>query len=202
MCDVGRRLWQRDLIGASEGNITCRLNSRQLLCTPIGLSKGHLRPADLVVTDLNGKLLRGDRPPSSEIKLHLAIYKARKDCQAVIHAHPPAATAFSVAGEPIPDDILPESAMVLGCVATVPFAFPGTDEVPQSLEPFLEDHKTLLLSHHGAAVMGADLWSAYDRMETLERVAKVLLFAKMLGGAKPMPHSAFERLSSAFTGRI
>ena len=202
MCDVGRRLWQRDLIGAAEGNITCRLNSRHLLCTPTGLSKGHLRPNDLVVTDMSGNLVRGDRLPSSEIRLHVAIYRARKDCQAVIHAHPPVATAFSVAGEPIPDDILPESAMVLGCVATVPFAFPGTDEVPQKLEPFLEGHKTLLLSHHGAAVMGADLWSACNRLETLERVAKVLLYAKLLGGAKPMPQSAFERLSSALASKL
>lgn len=178
------------------------MNSRQLLCTPSGPSKGHLRPSDIVVTDMSGKLLRGEGSPSSEIKLHLAIYRTRKDCQSVIHAHPPVATAFSVAGEPIPDDVLPESAIVLGCVATVPFAFPGTDEVPRSLEPFLEDHKTMLLSHHGAAVLGANLWDAYNRMETLERVAKILLFARLMGGPRPMPESALAKLSGAFTGTL
>lgn len=151
---------------------------------------------------MSGKLLRGEGSPSSEIKLHLAIYRTRKDCQSVIHAHPPVATAFSVAGEPIPDDVLPESAIVLGCVATVPFAFPGTDEVPRSLEPFLEDHKTMLLSHHGAAVLGANLWDAYNRMETLERVAKILLFARLMGGPRPMPESALAKLSGAFTGTL
>lgn len=195
MCEVGRRLWLRNLIGATEGNFTCRLSPRQLLCTPSGASKGHLRPDDLLIIDPNGKLVRGNGEPSSEIKLHLGIYKARPDCHAVVHAHPPIATAFTVAGEDIPDDVLPESAYVLGSVVTVPFAFPGTDEVPMRLEPFLEDHKTFLLSHHGAAALGRDLWDACYRMETLERVAAVLLAAKQLGAVRPMPQTAYERLA-------
>jgi L-fuculose-phosphate aldolase len=164
------------------------------------MSKGHLRPDDLVLIDLGGKP-QGDARPSSEIKLHLAMYRARKDCGAVIHAHPPIATAFTVAGEDIPDNILPESAMVLGSVATVPFAYPGTDEVPAALEPFLADHKTFLLSHHGAAVMGADLMDAYNRMETLERIARVIWLAKSMGQVRPMPDAAFDRLlKTAFHG--
>jgi L-fuculose-phosphate aldolase len=195
MCEVGRRLWQRGLVGGTEGNISCRLSPRQLLCTPSGCSKGHLRPDDLVIIDLNGAPVKGGQP-SSEIRLHTVIYKHRKDCQAVVHAHPPVATGFTVAGEDIPDNVLPEAGMVLGSVATVPFTYPGTDEVPQAMEPFLEDHKTFLLSHHGAATMGSDLWDAYHRMETLERVANILLVARLVDSIRPMPDKAFDRLAA------
>lgn len=193
MCEIGRRLWQRGLVGAAEGNLTVRLNSKHLLCTPAGASKGHMRPDDLVVIDLRGKHVRGGEP-SSEIKLHLAIYRARADCQAVVHAHPPVATGFSLAGETIPDNLLPEAAYVLGSVATVPFAMPGSDEVPDSIGPLLADHKTFLLSHHGAVVMGRDLVDAYNRMETLERIARIILTARVLGGAHPMPDRAFDHM--------
>jgi len=145
LCEVGRRLWQRGLIGASEGNLSVRLNSKYLLCTPSGASKGHLKPNDLVVIDLKGNPVRDtDARPSSEIKLHLRCYQIRKDCQAVIHAHPQTATGFALAGEEIPDNLMPEAAIVLGSVATVPFAMPGTNEVPDLLEPLLPDHKTFL----------------------------------------------------------
>lgn len=203
ICEVGRRLWLRGLIGATEGNITCRLSPRQFLCTPTGKSKGHLKPDEIVVIDSSGNPVGNSGKPSSEIKLHLAMYRARKDCQAVIHAHPPIATGFTVAGEDIPDNVLPEAAIVLGSVATVPFAYPGTDEVPMALEPFLEDHKVFLLSHHGAATMGSDLFDAYHRMETLERVAHILMVAKSLGAVRPMPDAAFDRLSiTALNGNL
>lgn len=202
LCEIGRRLWQRGLVGATEGNLSARLSERRILCTPAGLSKGHLKPDDLVVIDTAGNPV-GDGQPSSEIKLHIAIYQARKDCQAVIHAHPPVATGFALAGETIPDNLLPESAVVLGSVATVPFAFPGTDEVPNAIAPLLEDHKTFLMSHHGAVVMGRDLTDAYNRMETLERIAKVVLVAKLLDGPRPMPNSAFDRLlATALNGSL
>lgn len=134
MCEVGRRLWQRDLVGGCEGNLTVRLSSRQILCTPSGVSKGHLKPNELVIIDNHGNPIAGGQP-SSEIKLHLRILAKRKDCNAVIHAHPPVATAFALAGEDIPDNLLPESAYVLGSVATVPFGMPGTDDLPDKLEP-------------------------------------------------------------------
>ncbi len=193
MCEMGRRLWQRDLIGATEGNLSVRLSADSLLCTPSGLSKGHLQPPDLVVISLDGEVLKGSAP-SSEIKLHLRIYEKRPDCMAVIHAHPPVATGFALAGESIPDNLLPEAAMVLGPVALAPFAMPGTDEAPDSIEPLLADHKTILLSHHGAVTMGNSLLDAFNRMETLERVARIVLTARVLGGAEPMPSAAFEQL--------
>lgn len=202
LCEIGRRLWQRGLVGATEGNLSVRLSERRILCTPSGLSKGHLKPDDLVVVDTAGNPV-GEGSPSSEIKLHLAIYQVRKDCRAVIHAHPPVATGFALAGETIADNLLPESAIVLGSVATVPFAFPGTDDVPNAIAPLLEDHKTFLMSHHGAVVLGRDLTDAYNRMETLERIAKVVLVAKLLDAPRPMPDFAFNRLlATALNGSL
>ncbi|MBX3120275.1 MAG: class II aldolase/adducin family protein [Fimbriimonadaceae bacterium] len=203
ICEVGRRLWQRGLIGATEGNISVRLSARQLLCTPTGLSKGHLRPDDLIVIDNKGKPSKEGAMPSSEIKLHLRMYDKRKDCMAVVHAHPPTATGLALAGETIPDNLLPESAVVLGSVATVPFAYPGTDEVPDAIEPLLDDHKTFLMSHHGAVVMGSDVWDAYNRMETLERIAKIVMVANMSGGARSMPDYAFQKLlAESLNGKL
>ncbi len=199
LCEIGKRLWERGLVGAAEGNLSVRLGPDRLLCTPSGLSKGHLSPDEMVVIDLDGNPLGGGAP-SSEIKLHLAIFAARPDCEAVIHAHPPTATGFTLAGETIPDDLLPEAAFVLGRVALVPFGFPGTDEVPGALLPFLKSHKTFLLSHHGAAVMGRDLLDAFNRMETLERIARIVLTARLLGRTEPLPKRAQARLSDLLCG--
>jgi len=161
-----------------------------------------LRPADLVVIDRKGRPV-GDGTPSSEIKLHLAIYDARPDCQAVIHAHPITATAFALAGEQIPDDLLPEAAYVLGSVATAPFGAPGTFEVCDRIAPLLQDHKTILMANHGAVVMGRDLLDAFFRMETLERVSRILVLARVLGTPQPLPSAYFASLlSSAIHGRL
>ena len=193
MCDFGRRLWQRNLVGGAEGNLSVRLSPQRLLCTPSGVSKGHMRPNDLVVIDLNGEPI-GDGKPSSEIKLHLRCYRKRPDCIAVIHAHPLTATAFTLAGEDLPDNILLEAAFVLGSVATAPFGMPGTDEVADRIEPLLQDHKAFLMEHHGAVVMGTSLEDAYNRMETLERCAKMVLLAKLIGQPKPMPDYAYQKM--------
>lgn len=202
LCEIGRRLWQRGLVGAAEGNLSVRLDPLRLLSTPAGLSKGHLKPDDLVVIDLQGGVLSGPKP-SSEIKLHLRIFRDRPDCQAVVHAHPPTATAMTLAGETIPDDLMPEAAVVLGSVALVPFGLPGTDEVPDGIAPFLPDHKTFLLDHHGAVTLGKDLEDAYNRIETLERVATMMLVAQTFGGWKPMPERAFKHyLATALSGRL
>jgi L-fuculose-phosphate aldolase len=202
LCEIARRLWNRGLVGAAEGNVSLRLSTRQILCTPTGCSLGHLKPSDLVVIDNHGKPI-GAGTPSSEIKLHVRILAKRPDCQAVIHAHPPIATAFALAGEDIPDNLMPEAAYVLGSVATVPFCMPGTNEVPDAIEPLLEDHKTFLMSHHGAVVLGKDLTDAFNRIETLERIAKVILVAKQLGGPVAMPERAFSQLlKSAMNGKL
>lgn len=202
MCEAGRRLWQKDLVGGAEGNLSVRLSSRQILCTPSGVSKGHLRPADLVLIDNHGDSLCGGKP-SSEIKLHLAILNHRKDCQAVIHAHPPIATAFALAGEDIPDNLLPESAFVLGSVANLPYCVPGTDELSVAIKPLLDDHKSFLMANHGTVVMGSDLMDAVFRMETLERVARLVMNARLIGKPRELPDREFQRLLKvALHGRL
>ncbi len=201
ICEVGRRLWQRNLVGGLEGNISARLSPQRILCTPTGVSKGHLKPADIVVIDNHGQPVDGGKP-SSEIKLHVRILQKRPDCMAVVHAHPLVATGFALAGEDIPDDLLPESIFYLGSVATVPFGMPGTDEVPDTIEPLLEDHKTFLMSHHGATTLGKDVWDAYHRMETLERVAQVMLYAKLIGKPRPMPDKAFRAMMKLLNGSL
>jgi L-fuculose-phosphate aldolase len=201
MCDVGRQLWSRGLVGATEGNLSARLAGDRILCTPSGQSKGHLKPQDLVVIDrLGAPIDKGS--PSSEIKMHVRIYAKRPDCRAVVHAHPPIATAFALAGESIPDNVLPESMVVLGSVANVPFCMPGTDEVPNTLEPFLANHKTFLLSNHGAVTLGKDLLDAYHRMERLERIAQMLMHAKTLGEPRPVPAAAFDQLKVWLNGKL
>ncbi len=162
-----------------------------------------MKPNDLMVTDLRGQLVRGEGRVSTEVGLHLAIYAARNDCQAVVHAHPPVATGFALAGEEIADNLMPEAAMVLGSVATVPFAMPGTSALADRIEPLLADHKTFLLANHGAVVMGSDLYDALYRMETLERVAQIILNANLIGKPRPLPDSDFDHLQSqALHGRL
>ena len=202
ICEFGRRLWQRGLVGAAEGNLSVRLSTRRILCSPSGFSKGHMKPADLVVIDMNGETVEGANP-SSEIRVHLAIYGERSDCLAVIHAHPPVATAFAMTGEMIPDNVLPEGSKVLGSVALARFGISGTQEVADRMKPLLQDHKTILMSHHGAVVMGKSIEDAYNRMETLERVATTVLHARTIGAILPLPdHLQNELEKRALHGRL
>ncbi len=202
LCEVGRKLEQLGLIGGTEGNLSVRLPDGRILTTPSGKSKGSLQPSDLVVVSPEG-VVEGRGVPSSELRLHLIAYEHREDCGAVVHAHPPVATGFALARKNIPTDLTPEAIIVLGPVALTDFAMPGTEEVPNSLLPFLQDHKTFLLSHHGAATLGSDLGDAFNRMVTLERIAKVMLHAEILGGAHPMPSEASLTLKQAWeNGRL
>src|SRR5512136_2729592 len=166
LVEVCRRLHERRLIGAGEGNVSCRLGEDRLLVTPSGTNKGYLRPGDLLVVDLEGKVRRGRGRPSTELRMHLAAYAARPDAGAVVHAHPLTAVAFTVAGLPPPNDLLPEAVLVLGRVAVASFATPGTDEVPASLEPLWGSSDVFLLERHGALALGGGLLQALDRMET------------------------------------
>lgn len=194
ICEVGARLWQKGLVSGNEGNISVRTGPDSVLTTPSGVSKGHLAPGDIVDVDLEGRS-KGPGTPSTEIRIHLEAYSCREDCRAVVHAHPPTGIAFTIAGESIPDDVLPEAAFVLGHVPTVPFGMPGTSELCDVLRPFLAEHKTFLLSHHGALSLGKDPFDACYRMECLESVCRVLFMARMLGGATPMPASAYEKFA-------
>jgi L-fuculose-phosphate aldolase len=185
--DTCRRLHDRRLIGAGEGNVSCRLGHARILVTPAGADKSRLRPADLLVVDLADGRTRGTGRPSTELLMHLAAYAARPDVGAVVHSHPVTALAFTVAGVEPPDRLLPEAVLVLGPVAVAPFATPGTPELPRSLEPYWAGHEVILLERHGAVALGADLRQAFDRMETLERVCQVAWRARVIGDAPPLP---------------
>lgn len=190
MVEIGRLLWLRGLVGATEGNISCRLDDQRFLCTPSGKSKGHLTVDELVVIDAQGAPVRGELQPSSEIKVHLNAYAHRPDVRAVVHAHPLTATAFALAHRPIPGGLVPEGEVIIGPIALCPFGMPGTHDLPATMNAFLPTHDTFLLSNHGAVALGGSLDDAYWRMETLERVAQVYRDALLLGGAQPLPESA------------
>src|SRR5512135_1291195 len=195
--EVCRRLHSRDLIGAAEGNVSCRLGRSRFLVTPSGVSKADLRPPDLLLVTSSGERVRGRGRPSTELRMHLAAYAARADVNAVVHAHPITAVALTVAGVPPPTDLVPEAAVTLGPIAVAPFATPGTDEVPASLAPLLAGHDAVLLERHGAVTVGRTLAEAFERMETLERVARVALAARLLGSCEPLAPSTVDRVLAA-----
>ncbi len=197
MVEICRRLHARDLIGAAEGNVSVRLPGGGVLVTASGVNKGHLTARDLVVVDGTGAVLRGTGRPSTELRMHLAAYAARPDVHAIVHAHPVTAVALTVAGVPPPNDLVPEAAVTLGEVAVAPFATPGTDEVPASLAPLLAGHDVILLERHGALALGRTLAEAFDRTETLERVARIALVARLAGSCTPLPPEAVDRVLRA-----
>ncbi|MEQ1935068.1 MAG: class II aldolase/adducin family protein [Fimbriimonadaceae bacterium] len=195
MVECGRRLWQRNLIGACEGNLSCQLDDGRILCTPNGAVKGDLGASDLVVIDLNGKQIDSNsNTPSSEIRVHTAIYRECPSVGAVVHAHPIYATSFALAGVTIPTDSLPEALVELGPVALVPFAMPGTEELPAAMLPYLDKHRTFLLANHGAVTVGSGLLEAANRMECLERVAQIIYLSRALGGPVPLGEDDLRRL--------
>lgn len=197
LVEIGRRLHASDLVGAAEGNLSVRLGDDRFLVTGSGISKGHLAPEDLVVVDGRGQVIAGARRASTELRMHLAAYAARPDVAAVVHAHPITAVALTVAGVPPPSDLVPEAAVTLGPIAVAAFATPGTDEVPASLAPFFASHDAVLLERHGAITLGRTLAEAFERMETLERVARIALAARLLGRCEPLAPAAVDRVLAA-----
>jgi len=193
MCAVCKDLWVRGLVGGAEGNVSCRLDRNRILTTPAGAIKGKLNPDDLALISIEGKCL-DEHCPSSEIAMHVRIY-ALSDAMAVVHAHPSAATAFALAGRNIPSHTIPEADIVLGDVALVPFAIPGTEAMGDALAPYLETSTVFLLGSHGAATIGESLAAAYIKMETLERVSKTLLLTGLLGGPQPLLEEGIRWLS-------
>jgi L-fuculose-phosphate aldolase len=194
--EVGRRLWLRGLIAGSDGNISVRLDENRLLTTPTGVSKGFLDPELLVITDMEGRILSGDRRPSSELKMHLEIYRQRKEVEAVVHAHPPVATAFSVAGVNLDRCVLSEVVLTLGAVPTVPYATPSTDEVPESLHAIIPNCDAVLLANHGAVTWSETLESAWFKMESLEHTANILFHAMSLGNVNSLTRCDVEKLDA------
>lgn len=176
-----RRLWQRGLIAGQDGNVSVRYHPGRLLVTPRGLLKSELTVEDIVEVDLEGRHVGGSRTASTELDLHLRVYRRRPDCGAVVHAHPPTATAFAVVGEGIPGNVLPEVAVLMGDVPLVPYATTGTPALGDAVEPSLESAHAVLLANHGAVTWGGTLAAARIRMETLEHAARILAAARRLG---------------------
>ncbi|MCL6613336.1 MAG: class II aldolase/adducin family protein [Firmicutes bacterium] len=185
--EVGRRLWIRGYVAANDGNISVRLGPDDFLCTPTGVSKGFMTPEMLIRVDGRGAVKAGDLKPSSEIKMHLAVYRDRPDVAAVVHAHPPISTAFAVAGVPLSKCILPEVILTLGRIPLAAYGTPSTDEIPRAIAEYLKDHNAFLLENHGALTLGADVFQAYYRMETMEHFAAISLAARQLGGERELP---------------
>ena len=191
--EIGKLLYERNYVVSSDGNLSIRLDENRILATPTQVSKGRMSESGLAITDLDGNALNENKA-SSELAMHILIYKMRPDIKAVCHAHPPFGTAFAVAGLAIEQPILSEVVLTLGCVPLTKYGTPSTDELTDSMKEFVPFHNALLMANHGAVAYGKDLWEAFDRMETLEHTAKIATIAKSLGGANDLPKEAIGKL--------
>jgi L-fuculose-phosphate aldolase len=193
--EAGRRLKERFFVASNDGNISARLPGDLFLVTPTGVNKGDLRPDMLLTVDGAGRVVAGDMKPTSEMKMHLAVYRHRPEVRAVVHAHPPTATGFATAGIRLDQDvILPEVVFGLGSIGFAEYATPSTDELPLAVEREIASCEALLLANHGALTVGETVMQAYFRMETLEMYSRIRLVTLQLGGARP--------LSSAQVGEL
>ncbi len=194
MCDIGRRIWLKGFCGGNEGNHSYRIGENRILCTPTGISKGNLKPDDLCVVDMEGKQISGKRKRTSEILMHLAIYKARPEIKAVIHSHPPHATAFAVAGVELPTCIHPEAEVFLGAVKTAKYVTPGDTRLGESILPYVKDSNTILLQSHGVVCYSPDLEQAYYQLEIVDAYARILILAKQVGSIRPLASDEMKEL--------
>lgn len=181
ICEIGRRVYNKGFAAANDGNISIRVGENEVLCSPTMICKGFMKPEDICAVDLEGKQIAGARKRTSEILLHLAIMKARPDVKAVVHCHPPHATAFAVAREPIPQCILPEVEVFMGEVPMAPYETPGGQKFADTVLPFLKATNTIILNNHGTVSFGKSLEDAYWKTEILDAYCRILLLAKQLG---------------------
>jgi L-fuculose-phosphate aldolase len=197
IAQVCRRLWERRLVAGQDGNVSARLDNKSILVTPSGFSKVDVGPEDLVVLSLDGTRISGVHDASSEVEVHLRAYRRRDDIGAVVHAHPPVATGLAVAGESLPDNVLPEVTLLLGPVPLVPYATPGTTELADQFEPYWANHQAFLMANHGALTVGPTLRVAHQRMETVEHAAQILAAARGFGQVERLEPSHVVALKSA-----
>ncbi|MFH1738075.1 MAG: class II aldolase/adducin family protein [bacterium] len=179
--EAGRRIWMRGFVAANDGNISARVADDEILCTPTGVSKGFMEPAMIATVDAEGQQRRGEWKVSSEIKMHLMVYRKRPDVNAVVHAHPPTATGFAVTGISLDQCVLPEVLVTLGGIPLAPYGLPSSDELPAVMESYIEKANVVLMANHGVLSTGKDVMEAYYRLETVEHFAKILLTAIQLG---------------------
>lgn len=194
MCDIGRRIWLKGFCAGNEGNHSYRLSENRFLCTPTGVSKGNLKPDDICVVDADGKQISGRLKRTSEFLLHATIYKARPDVKAVIHSHPPHATAFAVASVDLPTCIHPEAEVFLGVVKTAKYVTPGDKRLGESILPFVKDSNTIILQNHGAVCFDTDLEQCYYKLEIVDAYARILILAKQVGSIRPLDGNEMKEL--------
>jgi L-fuculose-phosphate aldolase len=192
--EIGRRLYARGYTASNDGNISVRLDGGRLLMTPKSVCKGFMSADMMCITDLDGRKLAGERDPSSEMQMHLEVYRQRPDVNAVVHAHPPIATGFAVAGIPLDRAVLAEVVTTLGAVPIADYATPSTRELPDAVRKYVKAHDGMLLANHGALTLGHDLYAAYYKMETIEHFAKISLVARLLGGERLLSREEVIRL--------
>jgi L-fuculose-phosphate aldolase len=194
--EVGRRMYNRAYVASNDGNISIRLDDATILTTPKSVSKGFMTLDMMVVVDLDGKKIRGTRDASSELLMHLEVYRNRPDVRAVVHAHPPTATGFAVAGIPLDRAVLAEVVTTLGSIPIAEYGTPSTPELPAAVRKYIKAHDGLLLANHGALTVAGDVYAAYYKMETIEHFAKISLVARQLGREHLLSREEVLRLQS------
>ena len=194
ICEVGLKLWQKGFVAENDGNISVKISDNEFYCTPTGVSKASLTPDMIIKVDRDGKKLEGKLNPSSEIKMHMRVYRERPDVMAVVHAHPPVATAFTVADIDLDQYVLPEAVLTIGAVPTCDYGTPSTMEIPDSLDPYLQDHDAFLLRNHGALTVGCNLTKAFFVMEEVEFNAVICKHAMDLGAVHEISRDQLAKL--------
>jgi L-fuculose-phosphate aldolase len=195
----GRMLHERGFVAAMDGNLSVRLKADRILVTPTCVSKGAMRAADMVIVDPDGRRISGRRNVTSELGMHLLIYRMRPDVQAIVHAHPPTATGFAAAGIALTEPLVCEVVMGLGCIPLARYGTPGTSELAQTLEPYVEQYDAILMSNHGVVAYGDTLEHSYMKMETVEHFAQIALVTHLLGRQQPLKQPDIEKLLLART---
>lgn len=191
---VGKRAYKRGYVASNDGNISSRINEKKILITPTGVSKGFIKPEDLIVIDIEGNLISGKRKMSSECHMHLQIYKNRPDVKSVCHLHPPYATGFAVAGISLDEMVLPEVIISLGTIPVVEYGATGTPELYQKISSYINEYDAFLLANHGALTVGHSVISAYHKMETLEHASKIYFIARQLGNVNKLSKEQTDQL--------
>lgn len=196
ICEIGKRIYDRRMVAANDGNISVKLSENEFLCTPTGVSKGFMTPEYICKVDAKGNVIEANEGfrPSSEIKMHMRVYQKRPDVGAVVHAHPVFATSFAIAGIPLTQPIMPEAVISLGSVPIAEYGTPSTMEIPDNVEKYLPYYDAVLLENHGALTWSTDLTAAYMKMESVEFYAELLYRARMLGGPKEFDRQTVEKL--------
>jgi len=197
--EVGKLVYQKGWVAANDGNISIRLNENRVLCTCTGISKGMMTSDDLIICDLKGDKIEGSRERTSELAMHLTIYQMRPDVSAVVHAHPPVATGFAVAGRALTLALLPEVIIGLGCVPLAEYGLPGTAALTDPMLPYIPKYDAILMRNHGLVCYGEDVYKAFFKMETVEHFARITLVAELLGGPKVLPKQEVNKLFDART---